>query len=126
MVHCSAAGRRTTVCARRKPRTHQPGGPTTVRLRPRKRGRRSASFPATPLLRIGYAALADAAPLLVAEELGFFARQRVRVSLSEEGAWAALRDKLILGAIDGAHLLGPMPIALACGLGGIAARLSVG
>jgi two-component system, oxyanion-binding sensor len=62
----------------------------------------------------------------VAEELGFFARQGVRVSLSEEGAWAALRDKLALGAIDGAHLLGPMPIALACGLGGIAARLSVG
>jgi two-component system, oxyanion-binding sensor len=81
---------------------------------------------AAPLLRIGYVALADAAPLLVAEELGFFARQGLRVSLSEEGAWAAIRDKLALGAIDGAHLLGPMPIALACGLGGVSARVSVG
>ena len=78
------------------------------------------------LLRIGYVALTDAAPLLVADELGFFARQGVRVSLSEEGAWAAIRDKLAFGALDGAHLLGPMPIALACGLCGVSARVSVG
>ena len=83
-------------------------------------------MPAKPLLRFGYVALSDAAPLLVAEELGLFTRCGLRVSLSEEGAWAAVRDKLALGALDGAHLLGPMPIALACGLGGVAARLSVG
>ncbi len=83
-------------------------------------------MPTAPLLRIGYVALTDAAPLLAADELGFFARQGVRVSLSEEGAWAAVRDKIALGALDGAHLLGPMPIALACGLGGVSARLSVG
>jgi len=71
-------------------------------------------------------ALTDAAPLLAADELGFFARQGFRVALSEEGAWAALRDKIALGALDGAHMLGPMPIALACGLGGVSARLSVG
>jgi ABC-type nitrate/sulfonate/bicarbonate transport system substrate-binding protein len=71
-------------------------------------------------------ALTDAAPLLAADELGFFSRQGVRVSLSEESAWAAVRDKLVFGALDGAHLLGPMPIALACGLGGVSARLSVG
>jgi NitT/TauT family transport system ATP-binding protein/nitrate/nitrite transport system substrate-binding protein len=79
-----------------------------------------------PSLRVGYVALTDAAPLLAAEEFGFFARQGLRVSLSEEGAWAAVRDKLALGALDGAHLLGPMPIALACGLGGVSASLSVG
>ncbi|MBD0273342.1 MAG: ABC transporter substrate-binding protein, partial [Acetobacteraceae bacterium] len=83
-------------------------------------------MPTASLLRVGYVALADAAPLLVADELGFFARQGLRVGLSEEGAWAAVRDKLALGALDGAHLLGPMPIALACGLGGVSARLSVG
>ena len=83
-------------------------------------------MPTSPLLRVGYVALSDAAPLLAAEELGFFTRQGLRVSLSEEGAWAAVRDKIALGALDGAHLLGPMPIALACGLGGVSARLSVG
>ncbi len=83
-------------------------------------------MPTVPPLRVGYVALTDAAPLLAAEELGFFARQGLRVSLSEESAWAAVRDKLALGALDGAHLLGPMPIALACGLGGVSAALSVG
>jgi two-component system, oxyanion-binding sensor len=83
-------------------------------------------LPTVPLLRIGYVALTDAAPLLAAEELGFFARQGLRVALSEEGAWAAIRDKIALGALDGAHMLGPMPTALACGLGGVSARLSVG
>ncbi len=43
-------------------------------------------MPSVPLLRIGYVALTDAAPLLAADELGFFARQGVRVSLSEESA----------------------------------------
>jgi ABC-type nitrate/sulfonate/bicarbonate transport system substrate-binding protein len=81
---------------------------------------------AKPSLRIGYLALTDAAPLLVADEMGFFARYGLRVVLSEESAWAAVRDKLALGALDGAHLLGPMPIALASGLGGVSARLSVG
>ena len=80
-------------------------------------------MPNPPLHRLGYVALTDAAPLLAADALGFFARHGLRVSLSEEGAWAAVRDKLALGALDGAHLLGPMPIALACGLGGFAARL---
>ncbi|GAA0572944.1 CmpA/NrtA family ABC transporter substrate-binding protein [Craurococcus roseus] len=83
-------------------------------------------MPPTSLLRIGYVALTDAAPLLAGDELGFFARQGLRVSLSEEGSWATVRDKVALGALDGAQMLGPMPIALASGLGGVSARLSVG
>lgn len=83
-------------------------------------------MPAETPLRIGYVPLSDAAPLLAADELGLFARHGLRVRLHEEGAWAAVRDKIALGALDGAHMLGPMPIALACGLGGVSARLSVG
>ncbi|WP_426956646.1 CmpA/NrtA family ABC transporter substrate-binding protein [Muricoccus radiodurans] len=78
------------------------------------------------VLRIGYVPLSDAAPLVVAEELGLFARHGLRVVLSEESAWAAVRDRIAHGALDGAHLLAPMPIALACGLGGVRAQLSVG
>jgi ABC-type nitrate/sulfonate/bicarbonate transport system substrate-binding protein len=69
-------------------------------------------------LRIGFVPLADAAPLLVAEAVGLFAATGVRVALSAEGAWAGIRDKLAFGALDAAHLLGPMPIAAALGLGG--------
>ncbi len=77
-------------------------------------------------VRLSYVALTDAAPLLVADELGMFAAVGLRVSLSAESAWAALRDKLAFGALDAAHVLGPLPIALACGLGGVRRRLSLG
>ena len=40
-------------------------------------------------------------------------------------SWAAIRDKLAFGALDAAHLLGPMPIALAAGLGGVKAQVTV-
>jgi ABC-type nitrate/sulfonate/bicarbonate transport system substrate-binding protein len=71
----------------------------------------------TPHLRIGFLPLSDAAPLVVADRLGFFEQHGLRVALRPTGAWAALRDRLIYGALDAAHLLYPMPIASAVGLG---------
>ena len=64
------------------------------------------------VLRIGYVPLTDAAPLLVAEALELFGQHGVQVALSEESAWAAVRDRLAHGLLDGAHLLAPMPIAI--------------
>jgi ABC-type nitrate/sulfonate/bicarbonate transport system substrate-binding protein len=78
-----------------------------------------------PDLLIGYVPLTDAAPLVVADALGFFADAGVRVRLSPERAWATLRDKLAFGALDGAHLLAPMAVALALGAGGLRRRLDV-
>ena len=81
--------------------------------------------PAARVMRLGFVPLFDAAPLLVAEALGLFEAVGLRVALSPEGSWAAIRDKLAFSALDGAHLLAPMPIALAAGLGGVEARLQV-
>lgn len=78
-----------------------------------------------PDLRIGYVPLTDAAPLIVADALGFFDAAGVRVALSPERSWATLRDKLAFGVLDGAHLLGPMVVALALGAGGLRRRLDV-
>ncbi|MBP0462713.1 ABC transporter substrate-binding protein [Roseomonas sp. PWR1] len=78
-----------------------------------------------PPLRIGYVPLTDAAPLVVADALGFFAAAGLRVVLSPERAWATLRDKLAFGVLDAAHLLGPMAVALAVGAGGLKRRLDV-
>ncbi len=80
--------------------------------------------PSRPL-RIGFVPLTDAAPLLVADALGLFARHGVPVALSAEAGWAALRDKLAFGALDAAQLLGPLAIALATGAGGLRRRLTV-
>jgi ABC-type nitrate/sulfonate/bicarbonate transport system substrate-binding protein len=83
-------------------------------------------MPPTPdLLRIGYVPLTDAAPLVAAEALGLFARHGVRVRLSREQSWAALRDKLAFGALEGAQMLGPLVLALAAGAGGLRRRLTV-
>jgi NitT/TauT family transport system ATP-binding protein/nitrate/nitrite transport system substrate-binding protein len=80
---------------------------------------------ATSALRIGYVPLTDAAPLVVADSLGFFGAAGVKVALSQERGWATLRDKLAFGALDGAHLLGPMAVGLALGAGGLRRRLDV-
>jgi nitrate/nitrite transport system substrate-binding protein len=62
-------------------------------------------------LRIGMLPLADAVPLLVARDLGFFAAHGLDVVLSLEGSWAGIRDKLAAGMLDGAQLLAPMTLA---------------
>jgi ABC-type nitrate/sulfonate/bicarbonate transport system substrate-binding protein len=76
-------------------------------------------------LRLGFVPLADAAPLLVADALGLFANQGIHVRLQRMQAWAAVRDRLCFGALDGAQLLGPTVIALAAGVEGVRRRLTV-
>jgi len=70
-------------------------------------------------LKLGFLALLDAAPLLVAKERGFFAEQGLEVELLRQSSWAALRDKLAVGALDGAQMLAPMVLASTLGLGGL-------
>ncbi len=71
-------------------------------------------------LRLGLLPLADAAPLVIAKSQGFFARHGLDVELSVERAWAALRDKVAAGVLDGGQMLAPMPIAATLGLDGVA------
>ncbi len=64
-------------------------------------------------LNIGYVPLLDCAPLIVAQEAGFFAQEGLKVELHREQNWASIRDKLSLGIFDAAHMLAPMVIASA-------------
>jgi two-component system, oxyanion-binding sensor len=68
--------------------------------------------------RLGYLALTDAAPLLVADRLGLFAAEGLTVQLSREASWATLRDRLAAGLLDGAHMLAALGLATRLGLGG--------
>jgi ABC-type nitrate/sulfonate/bicarbonate transport system substrate-binding protein len=67
-------------------------------------------------LRLGFLALTDAAPLVVAQEHGYFARRGLRVELSREVGWATIRDKVIYGELDAAHAPAPMLWAAQLGL----------
>lgn len=69
-------------------------------------------------LRLGFIALSDAAPLIVAKELGLFEAEGLRVDLSREASWANVRDKVAVGALDGGHMLAPMTLAASMGVGG--------
>lgn len=70
-------------------------------------------------LRVGFVALNDCAPLVVARELGFFEKYGLKVELRRELGWATVRDKIIHGELDAAHALAGMPVAAAFGLGSI-------
>lgn len=76
-------------------------------------------------LSLGYVPLTDAAPLLVAAAKGLFAQHGLTAVLAPAGSWSALRDRVAVGAWDGAQMLGPMPLACHFGLGGLAADLAV-
>jgi ABC-type nitrate/sulfonate/bicarbonate transport system substrate-binding protein len=69
-------------------------------------------------LRLGFIALNDCAPLVVAREQGFFEAEGLNVTLSREASWANIRDKVAVGALDGGHMLGPMTLAASMGVGG--------
>lgn len=69
-------------------------------------------------LRLGFIALNDCAPLVVGKEKGLFEVEGLSVTLSREASWANVRDKVAIGALDGAHMLGPMTLAASLGVGG--------
>ncbi|MFC3068758.1 ABC transporter substrate-binding protein [Phenylobacterium soli] len=69
-------------------------------------------------LRLGFIALNDASILVVAQEKGFFAAEGLRIELSREASWATVRDKIAYGALDGAHMLQPLALAMTLGVAG--------
>jgi nitrate/nitrite transport system substrate-binding protein len=69
---------------------------------------------------LGYIALMDASPLVIAKEKGFFAKHGMPdVEVAKQASWGATRDNLVLGSekngIDGAHILTPMPYLISAG-----------
>lgn len=67
-------------------------------------------------LRVGFVALTDSAPLVAAQELGFFRRHGLRVQLSREVGWATIREKIIHGELDAAQAPAPMLWAARLGI----------
>ena len=61
-------------------------------------------------LRIGFVPLIDAAPLIVAAELNYFADEGLSVTLERQVGWGNVRDKLTFGQLDIAHALLGMPL----------------
>ena len=69
------------------------------------------------LVRAGFIPLVDAAVLIAASEFGFAAREGIQLDLVKDVSWANIRDRLAFRQFDIAHMLAPMPVASALGLG---------
>jgi nitrate/nitrite transport system substrate-binding protein len=62
--------------------------------------------------KLGYIALTDAAPLIIAKEKGFYAKHGVPdMEIAKQASWGSTRDNMALGTkangIDGGHILRP-------------------
>ncbi|MEA1919497.1 MAG: CmpA/NrtA family ABC transporter substrate-binding protein [Campylobacterota bacterium] len=70
-------------------------------------------------LKIGFIALTDCAPLVIAEEKGFFDKYGLDVHVVKEGGgWPGIQQKVINGEYDFSHALAGMPIAATLGING--------
>ena len=85
--------------------TTNPGAPKSAARRPKAGAGTS--------VRIGFVPLVDAAPLVAALELGYFADEGLRVTLERQLGWANVRDKLVYGHLDASHALLGIPVASA-------------
>lgn len=69
-------------------------------------------------VKLGFIALTDAAPIIMAKELGFFEERSLDVEVIKQASWPATRDALLAGEIHGAHCLFSMPFSVATQIGG--------
>jgi nitrate/nitrite transport system substrate-binding protein len=76
----------------------------------------ASDAPEKPDLRFGIIALTDCSPLVIAHEKGFFKKHGINATIAKGASWAAIRDMLSNGDIQGTHMLTGMPIASTMGL----------
>lgn len=74
----------------------------------------------TTKAKLGFIALTDSAPLIIAKEKGLFAKYGMSdVEVLKQASWPVTRDNLEIGSdgggIDGAHILTPMPYLMSLG-----------
>jgi nitrate/nitrite transport system substrate-binding protein len=68
-------------------------------------------------LTIGFIPLTDCASVVMAQELGLYKKYGLNVTISKEASWAGVRDKLILGQLDAAHVLYGLVYGTQLGIG---------
>jgi nitrate/nitrite transport system substrate-binding protein len=80
----------------------------------------AADAPETTTATLGFIALTDSAPLIIAKEKKLFEKYGMTdVKVVKQTSWAATRDNLVTGSqgggIDGAHILTPIPYLMTTG-----------
>src|SRR5213596_3172107 len=69
-------------------------------------------------VRIGFIPLTDCASVVMASVMEFDKKYGIKIVPSKEASWAAVRDKLVNGELDAAHVLYGLIYGVQMGLGG--------
>lgn len=69
-------------------------------------------------VRIGFIPLTDCASVVMASVLKFDEKYGIKIVPSKEASWAAVRDKLVNGELDAAHVLYGLVYGVHVGIGG--------
>jgi ABC-type nitrate/sulfonate/bicarbonate transport systems, periplasmic components len=70
------------------------------------------------ILRVGLLPVNDCAPLVIARELGYFAKYGLQVELKRLKSWTEIRDQMDRGDLDAAQAPASLPLMMRLGLGG--------
>jgi nitrate/nitrite transport system substrate-binding protein len=76
-------------------------------------------------VRIGFIPLTDCASVVMASVLGFDKKYGIKIVLSKESSWASVRDKLVNGELDAAHVLYGLIYGVQMGIGGARKDMAV-
>jgi nitrate/nitrite transport system substrate-binding protein len=71
----------------------------------------SIALPHAADVHLGFVPLLDAAPLILALELGYFADEGLQIALHRQVGWGNVRDKLVYGQLQASQALVGMPPA---------------
>jgi nitrate/nitrite transport system substrate-binding protein len=69
-------------------------------------------------VRIGFIPLTDCSSVVMAAVQKFDEKYGIKIIASKEASWAAVRDKLVNGELDAAHVLYGLVYGLQLGIGG--------
>ena len=69
-------------------------------------------------IKIGFIPLTDCASVVISSVKGFDKKHGLTITPSKEASWAAVRDKLVNGELDAAHVLYGLIYGVQLGIGG--------
>ncbi|MFL6659032.1 MAG: CmpA/NrtA family ABC transporter substrate-binding protein [Massilia sp.] len=81
--------------------------------------------PELDTVRVGFIPLTDCASVVMASVLGLDRKYGIKIVLSKESSWASVRDKLVNGELDAAHVLYGLIYGVQNGIGGAKRDMAV-
>jgi nitrate/nitrite transport system substrate-binding protein len=99
-------------------RRHRCRRASTLRCGRGRMGRKGSDKPEKEEVKIGFIPLTDCASVVMASVLGIDKKYGVKIVPSKEASWAGVRDKLVNGELDFAHVLYGLVYGVHVGAGG--------